>query len=55
MKENLVEQQDKRYVWHPFTQIKIGWKQTVICEAKGIKLTDTEGRNYYDGVSSLLG
>ena len=55
MKESLVEQQDKRYVWHPFTQMQ-GWlenQQTVICEAKGIKLTDTEGRSYYDGVSSL--
>ena len=55
MKENLVEQQDKQYVWHPFTQMQ-GWlenQQTVICEAKGIKLTDTEGRSYYDGVSSL--
>lgn len=50
-----VEQQDKQYVWHPFTQMQ-GWlenQQTVICEAKGIKLTDTEGRSYYDGVSSL--
>ena len=55
MKESLVEQQDKRYVWHPFTQMQ-GWlenQQTVICEAKGIKLTDTDGRSYYDGVSSL--
>ena len=32
MKENLVEQQDKQYVWHPFTQMQ-GWlenQQTVI-------------------------
>lgn len=46
---------DKAYVWHPFTQMK-GWlesNQTVIAEAKGIKLIDTEGKEYYDGVSSL--
>ena len=46
---------DKAYVWHPFTQMK-GWlesDQTVIAEAKGIKLIDTEGKEYYDGVSSL--
>ena len=46
---------DKAYVWHPFTQMK-GWlesNQTVIAESKGIKLIDTEGKEYYDGVSSL--
>ncbi len=46
---------DKAYIWHPFTQMK-GWlesDQTVITEAKGIKLIDTEGKEYYDGVSSL--
>lgn len=46
---------DKAYIWHPFTQMK-GWlesDQTVIIEAKGIKLIDTEGKEYYDGVSSL--
>ena len=37
---------DKAYIWHPFTQMK-GWlesDQTVITEAKGIKLIDTEGK-----------
>ena len=46
---------DKAYIWHPFTQMK-GWlesDQMVITEAKGIKLIDTEGKEYYDGVSSL--
>lgn len=50
-----IEEKDKRYVWHPFTQMK-GWmeqKQTVIAEAEGIYLIDEEGRRYYDGVSSL--
>ncbi|MDU2064953.1 MAG: adenosylmethionine--8-amino-7-oxononanoate transaminase [Sporomusaceae bacterium] len=52
---NQIEQQDKEYLWHPFTQMK-GWleePQTVIASAKGIMLTDTEGRSYYDAVSSL--
>lgn len=50
-----IEQKDKEYIWHPFTQMK-GWlenDQTVITEAKGIKLKDSEGKEYYDGVSSL--
>lgn len=50
-----IEQMDKEYVWHPFTQMK-EWNlqpQKVIAEAKGIKLIDTEGNEFYDGVSSL--
>lgn len=50
-----VEEMDKQYVWHPFTQMK-EWmeeKQTVIAEAKGIELIDQEGKRYDDGVSSL--
>jgi adenosylmethionine---8-amino-7-oxononanoate aminotransferase len=52
---NEIERKDKQYIWHPFTQMK-GWlenPQTVIAEAKGIKITDMDGREYYDGVSSL--
>lgn len=50
-----IEEKDKAYIWHPFTQMK-GWlkeKQTVIIGAQGIKLFDSEGKDYYDGVSSL--
>lgn len=46
---------DKDYIWHPFTQMK-AWTenaQTVIAEGRGVKLIDTEGKEYYDGVSSL--
>lgn len=49
------EEKDKAYIWHPFTQMQ-GWlenKQTVIVEAEGVRLKDSEGRVYYDGVSSL--
>src|SRR5436190_17268283 len=46
---------DHRYIWHPFTQQQ-GWveEEPVIIErAEGTTLTDTEGRQYIDGVSSL--
>lgn len=49
------EQDDKRYLWHPFTQQKT-WEaeeQLVIVEAEGCYLIDAEGRRYLDGVSSL--
>src|SRR6478672_2136965 len=46
---------DHRYIWHPFTQQQ-GWleEEPVIIEsAEGTTITDTEGRRYIDGVSSL--
>src|SRR3954449_7708384 len=46
---------DHRYIWHPFTQQQ-GWvdEEPVIIEsAEGTTLTDSEGRRYIDGVSSL--
>lgn len=52
---NKFEQWDKDYVWHPFTQMK-EWceqPQLVISGGEGIQLIDSEGRRYYDGVSSL--
>lgn len=50
-----LEKKDKRYLWHPFTQMK-GWMadEIVIIErAKGNYLYDTKGRRYLDGISSL--
>jgi adenosylmethionine-8-amino-7-oxononanoate transaminase len=47
--------QDKRHVWHPFTQMK-DWaaeEPLVIERGKGSMLYDTLGRAYLDGVSSL--
>jgi len=46
---------DKRYVWHPFTQMQDWQKEEplIIEEAKGCYLKDTQGRWYLDGVSSL--
>lgn len=46
---------DKKYVWHPFTQMTDYIKEgnLVIDEAKGNYLKDTDGNWYLDGVSSL--
>ncbi|KAF0132899.1 MAG: adenosylmethionine-8-amino-7-oxononanoate transaminase [Candidatus Saganbacteria bacterium] len=46
---------DKQYIWHPFTQMK-DWlkdKQLIIEKGKGIYLYDDKGNEYIDGVSSL--
>lgn len=46
---------DRKYLWHPFTQMK-DWEQEeplVMVEGKGIKLTDAHGNSYYDSNSSL--
>lgn len=46
---------DKKYVWHPFTQMA-DWEREeilVIEKAKGSYLFDTHGKKYLDGVSSL--
>jgi len=46
---------DKKYVWHPFTQMQ-DWQAEeplLIERAKGSYLVDTAGRKYLDGVSSL--
>ncbi len=50
-----LEKLDKRYVWHPFTQMS-EWEsedQIVIESGKGNYLIDTDGRRYIDGVSSM--
>ncbi|MBN1493304.1 MAG: adenosylmethionine--8-amino-7-oxononanoate transaminase [Candidatus Omnitrophica bacterium] len=46
---------DKKYLWHPFTQMK-DWVENdiiVIERGEGSYLIDTEGKRYIDGVSSL--
>ncbi|MAE71909.1 MAG: adenosylmethionine--8-amino-7-oxononanoate transaminase [Gemmatimonadetes bacterium] len=50
-----LKRDDKRFVWHPFTQMK-DWLDDdplVIERAEGVELIDIEGRRYLDGVSSL--
>jgi len=46
---------DKRYIWHPFTQMADWQKEDILIieEAKGCTLKDVNGRTYLDGVSSL--
>ncbi len=50
-----LEAWDKKYVWHPFTQMK-EWRRepvVVIERGEGNHVIDTKGRRYLDGVSSL--
>lgn len=46
---------DKRYIWHPFTQMMdyMDSEPLIIERGEGFHLIDTEGRRYIDGVSSL--
>ncbi|MGZ3579930.1 MAG: adenosylmethionine--8-amino-7-oxononanoate transaminase [Syntrophales bacterium] len=46
---------DKKYVWHPFTQMRGYEKETplIIAEGVGCLLRDIEGNSFIDGVSSL--
>jgi adenosylmethionine---8-amino-7-oxononanoate aminotransferase len=46
---------DKRYIWHPFTQMQDWLKEqpVIIEEGKGAWIKDTDGKWYIDGVSSL--
>jgi adenosylmethionine---8-amino-7-oxononanoate aminotransferase len=46
---------DRRYVWHPFTQMRewAAGEPVVITEAEGAWLTDEQGRRYLDGNSSI--
>lgn len=53
-RETLIEW-DKKYIWHPFTQMK-EYAETdplVIDKGEGCYLIDIEGNRYIDGVSSL--
>ncbi len=50
-----LEETDKRFVWHPFTQMKewLGEKPLIISEGRDCFLKDIYGRWYLDGISSL--
>ncbi len=48
------EQRDKKYIWHPFTQMK-DWIEshvTIIESGRGLTLKDVTGAEYLDGHSS---
>ena len=46
---------DKKYLWHPFTQMRqwLASEPLIIESGDGFHLIDTEGNRYIDGVSSL--
>lgn len=46
---------DKRYIWHPFTQMQdyMDMQPLVIERGEGCYLVDVEGNKYIDGVSSM--
>ena len=50
-----LEDWDKKYLWHPFTQMRDWENETplVIDEAQGCYLKDIHGNRYLDGISSL--
>ncbi len=50
-----LSQWDRRYVWHPFTQMKqyAEIEPLIIERAEGSLLFDTKGHSYIDGISSL--
>ncbi len=55
LKTKKLIQKDRKYVWHPFTQMR-DWEREhflVVEEGKGSYLKDTDGNWYLDGVSSL--
>jgi adenosylmethionine-8-amino-7-oxononanoate aminotransferase len=46
---------DRAHLWHPFTQMRewMAEEPVIIARAEGNYLIDTEGKRYFDGVSSL--
>ncbi len=50
-----LEDRDKQYLWHPFTQMQEWQKEQPVVVEKGAGswLVDSHGRKYLDGVSSL--
>jgi len=50
-----LEEDDHRYLWHPFTQMQEWEKETplIIQKGKGIYLWDLSNKKYIDGASSI--
>jgi adenosylmethionine---8-amino-7-oxononanoate aminotransferase len=50
-----LKQIDRKYVWHPFTQMRDWMKEEplIIEEGRGAWIKDVDGKWYIDGVSSL--
>lgn len=54
-KNRTLAESDKKYIWHPFTQMKDWVDETpvIISEGKDCFIKDINGKWYIDGVSSL--
>ena len=50
-----VSELDRKYVWHPFTQMRdwMGQEPILIDRGKGSILTDVNGKKYLDGNASI--
>ncbi|EGL81520.1 adenosylmethionine-8-amino-7-oxononanoate aminotransferase [Caldalkalibacillus thermarum TA2.A1] len=47
-------EKSKQYLWLPFTQMKdYDQHPLIIASGEGVRLTDTQGKSYYDGFSSV--
>ena len=55
MEPELLKEWDKKYVWHPFTQMAeyVKYEPIVIERGEGCWLIDVEGRRYLDAVGSI--
>jgi adenosylmethionine-8-amino-7-oxononanoate aminotransferase len=55
MDQDALRQVEKRCLWHPFTQMQEweGEDALFVASGQGVRLRDLEGREYYDGNSSL--
>ncbi|MDD5217986.1 MAG: adenosylmethionine--8-amino-7-oxononanoate transaminase [Candidatus Omnitrophica bacterium] len=51
----VLQRKDKKYLWHPFTQMRDWQKEDILIvrRGRGVYLEDLQGRRYLDGVSSL--
>ena len=47
-----LKERDSKHLWHPLTQHKVSSEMLPISKASGVILTDDEGRDYIDGISS---
>jgi adenosylmethionine-8-amino-7-oxononanoate aminotransferase len=47
-----LSEKDKKYVWHPFTQVKTASEPLEIVSAKGARLISSDGKEYIDINSS---
>ncbi|GAA4312326.1 adenosylmethionine--8-amino-7-oxononanoate transaminase [Pontixanthobacter gangjinensis] len=52
LKKATLADRDKKHLWHPLTQHKLSPDMLPIKKARGCVLTDDEGREYIDAISS---